>query len=138
VNFAKKEIALPSDQLFGLFISVIFLILAIRGYFFSTWPFPLLYFLVASAVGLTTTALVAPITLRPLNWLWYRLGLFIGQIVSPIALGVIFFGVLTPCAVCTRILGRDVLRLKRSRSLESHWITRDSLRIEPRSFKNQF
>ena len=65
-----------------------------------------------------------------------RIGFLIGMIVSPIILGIIFFGLVTPYGVVMRMFGRDELRLKTTNKL-SYWIIR-SEPIEPESFKRQF
>lgn len=74
--------------------------------------------------------------LLPLNKLWMRFGLLLGMVVSPIVLGMMFFGLFTTTALLMRLGGRDQLRLKFSQKA-SHWIARQEP-IEPESFKNQF
>ena len=65
-----------------------------------------------------------------------RFGLLLGIIVSPIVLGIIFFGLFTPIAMLMRMSGRDELRLK-SVQKTSHWIKRGEP-IKSGSFKHQF
>ena len=74
--------------------------------------------------------------LLPLNKLWMQFGLLLGMIVSPIILGLIFFGLFTPIAMLMRISGRDELRLKLTEKA-SHWISRGEP-IKSESFKQQF
>ena len=96
-------------------------------------------FLVLVKVGLVLFFLITaiiPQVLLPLNKLWMRLGLLLGMIVSPIVLGIIFFGLVTPYGVVMRMFGRDELRLKFTKK-SSHWISR-SESIKSDSFKNQF
>ena len=88
-----------------------------------------------SAVFLCVTMVKADVLL-PLNKLWMRFGFLLGMIVSPIVLGVIFFGMFTPIAVLMRMSGRDELRLKFNNKA-SHWISRDEP-VKPDSFKHQF
>ena len=51
--------------------------------------------------------------LTPLNKIWFKFGIFLGQIISPIVMGIIFFLVVTPIAFIMRVLGKDVLKLKK-------------------------
>jgi hypothetical protein len=88
-----------------------------------------------SAFGLA--ALAAPRALRPLNKAWFWLGQLLGKVVSPIVLGIIFYGLLTPVAVAGRLLGRDELRLKR-RPVSSYWVERQPPGPESDSFNHQF
>ena len=75
--------------------------------------------------------------LLPLNKMWLRFGLLLGLIVSPIVLGVIFFGMFTPITVLMRMSGRDELRLKKRVTL-TYWVTEESGERSPESFNNQF
>jgi hypothetical protein len=92
-------------------------------------------FIAAALIFLIVTLIKSEILL-PLNKLWMRLGFLLGMIVSPIVLGIIFFGFFTPIAVLMRLSGRDELRLKFGQK-ESHWIVR-SEPIKSESFKQQF
>lgn len=80
---------------------------------------------------------IAPSRLSPLNRLWFRLGVLLGKVVSPLVLGVMFFLLITPAALVTRLLGRDALMLKK-RSVSSYWVDRIPPGPPGDSFKNQF
>ena len=72
--------------------------------------------------------------LTPLNKLWFELGIFLGKIISPFIMGMIFFLVVTPTGFIMRILGKDLLNLKYNHN-KSYWIEKN----EPKSkMKNQF
>ena len=73
--------------------------------------------------------------LTPLNKLWFKFGLFLGKIVSPIVMGVIFFFVVTPIGLFMRLLGKDLLNLKFNSSSKTYWMLRDKLKSKMR---NQF
>ncbi len=92
--------------------------------------------LAGSAVAGLVTAFL-PSLLTPFNKAWFLLGQVLGKLVSPIVLGVIFFGVLTPVAFVLRVLGRDELRVKRQ-PVASYWIDRVPPGPAGDSFKNQF
>ena len=72
--------------------------------------------------------------LTPLNKIWFKFGILLGQIISPIVMGIIFFLVVTPIAFIMRVLGKDVLRLKK-KSDNSYWIKKTDLKSK---MKNQF
>ena len=72
--------------------------------------------------------------LTPLNSIWFKFGLLLGKVVSPVIMGIIFFLVVTPTSFIMRILGKDLLNL-RFNSNKSYWIEKDG----PKSkMKNQF
>ena len=129
-----SEIELPSNRKFGFFFTFIFVVAA--AYFYYSANVSLAYlFIVAASIFLLVT-LIKSDAFLPLNKLWMRFGLLLSMIVSPIVLGIIFFGLFTPIAILMRLSGRDELRLKLSHK-ESHWITR-SKPIKSETFKNQF
>ena len=71
--------------------------------------------------------------LTPLNKLWFKFGILLGKIVSPLIMGIIFFLVVTPIGLIMRLLGKDLLNLKYNN--KSYWIEKDG----PKSkMKNQF
>ena len=127
--------SLPSNQKFGWFFVGVFILVA--TYFLwrgsATWAWPL-YSL--SFIFFVIT-LLSPERLSPVNRLWFRLGIFQGKVISPIVLGIMFFTLITPVALITRIFGRDELKL-RKRSTNSYWTTRIPAGPAKDSFKNQF
>ena len=130
----SSEIELPSNRKFGFFFTFIFSVAA--TYFYYSAKLGWVYVFLAAAFVFLIITLVKSNALLPLNKLWFRFGLLLSMIVSPIVLGVIFFGLFTPIALLMRLSGRDEMKLKYSQK-ESHWIKR-SESIKADSFKNQF
>ena len=132
MNIDKLD--LPSNRKFGFFFTFVFA-LAAAFFYYSTnviW----VYVFIAIALIFLLITLIKSDVLLPLNKLWMRFGLLLGMVVSPIVLGIIFFGLFTPIAVVMRLSGRDELRLKFTQKA-SHWISRKEP-IKSESFKNQF
>ena len=72
--------------------------------------------------------------LTPLNRIWFKFGMFLGTIVSPFVMGVIFFLIVTPIGVIMKITGKDLLNLKYSNK-NTYWIEKSG----PKSrMRNQF
>ena len=93
---------------------------------------------IAVALLLLLAALAFPGMLAPLNRLWMRFGLLLHRMVSPIVLGIMFFGVITPIGLLMRTLGKDPLRLKLDKAAGSYWIARTPPGPAPETFKDQF
>ena len=127
-------IELPSNRKFGFFFTFVFAVAAVYFYYTAnvSWAYA---FIAAASIFLLVTRLKSD-ALLPLNKLWMRLGLLLGLIVSPIVLGIIFFGLVTPIAMLMRLSGRDELRLKFNQKA-SHWISRGEP-TKSESFKHQF
>ena len=105
-----SEIELPSNRKFGFFFTFVFVVAA--TYFYNSVNVIWTYVFIAAALIFLLVTLVKSDALLPLNKLWMRFGLLLGMIVSPIVLGIIFFGLFTPIAFVMRLSGRDELRLK--------------------------
>ena len=125
---------LPSNRKFGFFFSFLFAVAVVYFFYIGNKTYAGVFCFVSLILLLIT--LVNSEILLPLNKVWMRVGILLGMIVSPIILGVIFFGLFTPIALLMRISGRDELRLKFMRKA-SHWITRREP-IKAESFKLQF
>ena len=128
------EVELPSNRKFGFFFTFVFVVAA--AYLYYTKNISWAYVFVAAASIFLLITLIKSNALLPLNKLWMRFGLVLGMIVSPIVLGIIFFGMFAPIALLMRMSGRDELRLK-LKDKSSHWISRNEP-IKSKSFKNQF
>ena len=130
-----EQVRLPSNRTFGVFFSLVFFTLST----YLTWSgdAPLSITFGALSITFFSAAQFHPALLLPLNKLWMRFGLFLGSIVSPIVLGVLFFVIFTPIALLMRRFGRDELRLKRTR-LPTYWKPRDPQFHSGDSFKSQF
>ena len=129
-----SQVKLPSNSKFGFFFSTIFLLASLYSYYIDS---EFMVYILGLLCGiLLITTITNPKVLLPLNKLWMKFGILLGMIVSPILMGIIFFGIFTPIAMIMRLLGRDELRL-RFKKKKTHWINRITL-TEIDSFKKQF
>ena len=96
------------------------------------------WWLIGVAVAFAAVALALPRALHPLNYLWFRLGLLLHRVMSPLIIGAVFFLCVTPIGLIMRLLGKDVLSLRRRADLASYWIVRDPPGPEPGTMTNQF
>tara|TARA_B100000965_G_C19451896_1_gene695644 strand:- start:191 stop:589 length:399 start_codon:yes stop_codon:yes gene_type:complete len=126
-----KNIKLPSNRNFGIIFSIFFLIVAL-------WPllnqneiriWSLVISFIFFVLGLFNFKL-----LTPLNKLWLKFGIILGNIISPVIMGIIFFLVVTPTALIMRIFKKDILKLKKN-SNNTYWIIKDDTKSDMR---NQF
>ena len=124
-----------SDRSFGFVFAAVFLIIGL---------YPLLH---ASGIRLWAVAMsgmflllaaLRPQVLAPANRLWTKFGLLLHNIVSPIALGILCFLVVTPTGLLMRLLGKDPLRLRFDPAADSYWIKRDPPGPAADSLNNQF
>lgn len=127
---------LPSNKKFSLLFTGVFFALALYGYIKHGYSIAAISFSLISLFFLAASFLDWSL-LTPLNRAWFLLGHALGKVVSPIVLGIIFFGLLTPIALISRLFGRDELKLRRS-DAETYWIRPTDTNTDSESFKNQF
>ena len=132
ISGQKQEIKInkKNNITFGILFFIFFLIIAL---------FPLvsvgvirIWSVVLSLIFLIIT-IIRPNLFTFLNRSWIQFGIFLGKVISPIVMGLVFFFVVTPIGVLVRILKKDVMGLKRGSS--SYWINRED---KLQSMKNQF
>ena len=124
-----------SDRSFGFVFAGVFLVIAALPMFHMAQP---RWWALTIAVLFALVALLMSPLLSAPNRAWMRLGLLLGKIVSPIALGIVFFGVLTPISVIQRARGSDPLRLQRDKVSLSYWVLRKPPGPKPDSMTDQF
>ena len=127
----SNKIEISSNRSFGIVFFVFFLII-------SLWPLKIgqdirLWSLVISIIFLLLGLFNSKL-LTPLNRIWFKFGLLLGKVVSPVIMGVVFFFVVTPTGLIMKFLGKDLLNLKKSNS-KSYWVEKKN---ENTSMKKQF
>ena len=127
----NKDIRIGSNRSFGLVFFAFFLIIAV--YPLTIGENPKYWLIILSLIFLILGLLKSNI-LSPLNNLWFKFGLLLGSIISPIVMGIVFFIVITPISLIMKILGKDLLNLNKNKN-NSYWIEKTG----PKStMKNQF
>ena len=125
------DLKISSNRSFGIVFFIVFILIAfyplINQEEIRIWS--VLISLLFLILGIINSKI-----LTPLNKVWFKFGIFLGKIISPIVMGLIFFLVVTPIAFLMRILNKDLLNLKFSKN-NSYWIEK----TDPKStMKNQF
>ena len=125
------EVKIGSNKSFGIVFFIVFLII-------GTYPLlsqneVRLWSLIISIIFLILGLLNSKL-LTPLNKIWFKFGILLGKIISPLVMGLIFFFVVTPIGILMRILKKDLLNLKFNKKT-TYWIEKN----DPKSkMKNQF
>ena len=118
----SSKIKISSNRSFGIVFFTVFFIIAIwpllNGYEIRYWS------LIISIVFLLLGILNSKI-LTPLNKIWFKIGILLGNVISPIVMSIIFFLVVTPTSFIMKILGKDLLNLKKN-TKNSYWIKKQN------------
>ncbi|MDC0364486.1 SxtJ family membrane protein [Candidatus Pelagibacter sp.] len=128
----NDKLQMSSNKSFGIVFFVFFLIISL---------FPLLkdgnirIWAMVLAIIFLILGLLNSTILNPLNKIWIKFGILLGTIISPIVMGIVFFVVVTPTSLIMRILGKNLLGLKKDNTKRSYWLERLSIKSK---MKNQF
>ncbi len=127
----ENKIKIGSNRSFGIVFFIVFFIISLfpllKGNDIRIWS--LLVSLIFLLLGLINSNI-----LSPLNKLWFKFGLLLGNFISPIVMGLVFFLVVTPTGLFMRLIGKDLLNLNK-KNVKSYWIDKTG----PKSkMKNQF
>lgn len=132
---SSEKIEGSTDRVFGLVMTGFFALVALspllRGGSVRVWA------LLLSGMFLAA-ALIYPRSLTLLNKWWMRFGLLLSKIVSPIAMGIVFFGVMTPFGLVMRWLGKSSIPMHFDRDAKTYWITRQPSGPDPQGMKHPF
>lgn len=126
------NIKIGSNRSFGIVFFVVFLLISIypltNNENIRYWS--LIVSLIFLILGLLNSAI-----LSPLNKLWFKFGILLGKIVSPLVMGIIFFFVVTPIGLLMKLFKKDVLNLKFDSKKNTYWIDKNETKSK---MKNQF
>ncbi|MEM8650899.1 MAG: SxtJ family membrane protein [Pseudomonadota bacterium] len=121
---AHSEVRMGSERSFGLVFSFVFFVIAL-------WPFvfghgALRIWAIAVALVFLAIALTAPRYLAGLNRIWFKFGLLLGKIVTPIVMGLIFVLTVIPIGYLRRLKHPDPLNQNFDPEADTYWVFRDS------------
>lgn len=127
----NSNIKIGSNKSFGIVFFVFFFIVSLFPLFdggnIRIWS------LIISIIFLILGILNSKI-LTPFNQVWFKFGILLGRLVSPVVMGVIFFAIVTPTSIIMMVLQKNLLNLKKCNK-KTYWIERSKIKSK---MKNQF
>ena len=94
--------------------------------------------LLASGFVLFVLGLVLPVVLKPIYWIWMILAALLGWIMTRVILGLLFYVVVTPIGMLSRLFGNNFLDLKWDKSKDSYWNVRTTRQRDNEDYERQF
>lgn len=132
----RKSSWLNSNQALGLLFSLVFIWVGCARWIFhhgNARPWAIVV-----AVAFLACAIISPDMLAPVNKAWTWLGATLGKIVTPVVLGVLFFGIVTPAGILFRRFASGYRAWKPDPTLKTYWNLRTHSNDSAHNFKNQF
>ena len=131
-SYAGSEIKPPSERSAGLLFATVAVIVAVLWRDSPTVP----WVAVGMAATLAAISMIAPVLLKPINIVWFQLGLLLHRVVNPIVMFAVFAAVFVPAGAIMR-LWHDPLRSRRTTGA-SYWIERKGIEGTEGSMTHQF
>ena len=128
----SNNVKISSNRSFGITFFVFFLVVFL-------WQFlkneELIIWLLIIAFVFFVLGLINSKLLTPLNKVWNKFGILLGNFIAPFVMAIIFFVVVTPTGLILRLMGKDLLRLKKNKDKKTYWIQKNDYKT---SMKKQF
>lgn len=131
----QDDIKVGSERGFGIVFAVVFLIVGLWPLLDGSTP---RWWAMAIAATFLAAGYLFPVLLRPLNIVWFKIGMLMFKVVNPLTMALLFVTTIIPIGLLMRAFGKDVLRLKLEPDTQSYWIERDPPGPAPESMKDQF
>jgi hypothetical protein len=133
---ARHDDAKPgSDRGFGFVMAVVFALIAAWQFWSAS---PRWWICLTIAALFAGAAWLYPPSLQRLNYLWFRFGLLLHKIVSPVVMAAMFFGAVLPVGLLMRLFGNRPLTPTFEPDTPSYWVPRRGGTPPPGSMKDQF
>ncbi|MBN1688164.1 MAG: hypothetical protein JW893_03615 [Candidatus Omnitrophica bacterium] len=94
--------------------------------------------LIYAAAFFFLAGFIAPVLLWPIHKIWMTLALMMGWVMTRIILTILFYLVVTPIGLLSRILGKRFLDLSFRENKESYWIHREQCEFNPKKYEVQY
>ena len=120
---------------FGITIGLFLIVIA--GFLFWRGKESFEIILISGSV-LFVLGLVIPIVLKPVYWLWMILAVILGWIMTRVILSLLFYIVITPIGMFSRLFGSKFLDLKWDKSKDSYWNSRTTKQRNNEEYERQF
>jgi len=124
-----------SERGFGFVMTVALAVASVWPLFAGASP---RYWGLFAALCIFTVSWLCPVWLKYPNILWFRFGMLLAQIVNPVVMAVVFFGVVTPIGGVLRVFGKQSMALYSDPEAETYWIARGERQPTKGSMQDQF
>lgn len=109
---------LKKNRHFGYVIGGFLFAIFVYRYFKTAhfyWPY------CGASIALLLAALVIPQYLTSLRLVWEKIGEWLGYVNSLLILTLIYFVIITPIGIISKLLGKDPLKLSNNKHASTYW-----------------
>ena len=131
----EDDIKVGTERGFGSVFACVFVMVGL-------WPLldgaPIRWWAFIVAAVFIVCAFLIPIALRPLNILWFKIGMLMYKVVNPLTMAMLYYFTVVPMGLVMKMFGKDPLSRSFDKTVSTYWIDREPPGPEPESMKYQF
>ncbi len=129
IPYSKRDI-----RSFGITMGIILFIISGLLMYYNKEIYQITGIIALAFVGL---GLIIPVVLKPLYFMWMTFAAILAWVMTRVILSFVFYLIITPIGLLTKLLGEDFLALRRGES-DSYWNYRDSSKELNQDYEKQF
>jgi len=131
----EDDIKVGSERGFGIVFACVFVVIGL-------WPLldsaPIRWWALIIAAVFIGCAFLISIALRPLNILWFKIGMLMSKVMIPLTMAMLYYLTVVPMGLLMKMCGKDPLNRSFDKTASSYWIDREPPGPAPESMKYQF
>ncbi|PPR45052.1 MAG: hypothetical protein CFH18_00887 [Alphaproteobacteria bacterium MarineAlpha5_Bin8] len=126
------KIKSSSERNFGIVFGIFFLIICFYPILQNK---PINYWALFISIIFFVLSFFLPKILSIPNKLWFKFGLLLGHIISPLIMGLVFFVTIVPTSIIIKLVGKKLMLQKINKNIHTYWVEKKEINT---SMKNQF
>ena len=119
---------------FGITMGIILFFISGLLMYYDKESYQLIAIIASTFIGI---GFILPMLLKPIYFVWMIFAAILGWVMTRVILSIVFYLIMTPIGLITRIIGEDFLSLKNISS-NSYWNNRDSSTELNQDYEKQF
>ena len=131
----EDDIKVGTERGFGIVFACVFVVVGLWPLLDST---PIRWWAIIVAAVFVICAFLIPIALRPLNILWFKIGMLMYKVVNPLTMAMLYYFTVVPMGLVMKMFGKDPLSRSFDKTVSTYWIDREPPGPDPESMKCQF
>ena len=137
INLLISEIKTTRKETrnFGITIGLILLVISTILFWKAN---PSYFIFIIIGLALLGSGLTIPIILKPIYFIWMVFAKILGWIMTKVTLSLVFYGIITPIGLFSRLVGKEFLNLKLNKTENTYWNHRRKHSLKKANYEKQF
>ena len=120
---------------FGLIIGAVLIAIVMLLFWKEKQSYDILMIV---GIILCVTSLILPVILKPFYFAWMTFAVILGWFMTRVILSLVFYGIITPIGLFSRLVGKEFLNLKLNKTENTYWNHRRKHSLKKANYEKQF